>query len=653
MSARPRRPFRPLLAALALCSMPAAVSAASSPADTNRAIHFPAANAGMHRLIEERARLQTEAARECRAFREFKFTNRLAESGITFEQRSVEDASKAWKPVHYDHGTGLAVADADGDGRPDLYFVNQLGPNALWRNLGGGRFEDITARAGVALEGRIHAGASFADLDNDGDPDLFVAAVRTGNALLENLGGGRFRDVTAPAGLEYNGHSSAAVLFDYDGDGLLDVFLVNVGVYTTDDKHPEGFYRSITNAFHGHLHPARAEASRLYRNLGGLKFRDVSAQAGLLDRSWSGDATFTDLNQDGHPDLYVLNMQGDDHYYENDRGRRFVDRTAALFPKTPWGTMGGKFFDYNRDGLLDLFLTDMHSDMTEPQTQEGRRTLQPGFEKIKSEAWCMRFWTDDFLQGASNNIFGNAFFENRGGGRFEEVSQRLGAETYWPWGVSVGDLNADGFEDVFVTAGMGFPFRYAINSVLLNDGGRRFFDAEFLLGVEPRAGGRIDRPLFLLECSGADKAHDLCRRKSGPWTVWGSLSSRSSALFDLDDDGDLDLVTNEMNDHPQVLVSDLAARKQVHFLKVRLVGAKSNRDGLGATVRVQAGGRTFTQFHDGKSGYLAQSSLPLYFGLGAAARAERVEVAWPSGRRQAVTEGIPANGLLTLREPAE
>jgi hypothetical protein len=199
---------------------------------------------------------------------------------------------------------------------------------------------------------------------------------------------------------------------------------------------------------------------------------------------------------------------------------------------------------------------------------------------------------------------------------------------------------------------MGYPFRYAINSVLLNEQGTRFFDAEFLLGVEPRANGAIERKVFDLDCAGVDRAHQLCGKRETSVAVYGSLSTRSSVLFDLDDDGDLDIVTNEQNDRPQVLISDLTERQKIRFLKVRLWGSRSNRDGLGAVVKVHGGGKIFTQFADGKSGYLAQSSLPLYFGLGEA-KAERVEVTWPSGRTQSVGEAIGENGLITIREPSE
>lgn len=643
-----RRP----LSFLSLCLIGLSVAAGRVDAADARVVHYPPANAGIPGLLAERHRRQAEAAAPFKARRDFTFTNRLEESRITFHQHSVDDALKWWKPAHYDHGSGLAAADVDNDGRVDFYFVNQLGPNQLWRNLGGGRFEDITGSSGTAVPGRVHVAAAFGDIDNDGDADLFVTTIRDGNVLFENVGQGKFREISREAGVDHRGHSSGAAFLDFDRDGLLDLFVCNVGAFTRDETGAGGFRRALTNAFHGHLFPERSERKLLYRNLGGRKFREISAEIGLRDESWAGDVTFTDLNGDGYPDLYLPNMQGDDHYYENAGGRRLVDRTLDFFPKTPWGSMGAKFVDYNLDGRFDLYVTDMHSDMTETQTRVGRTTLQSEFEKSRSEVWCTAFWTDAFLQGASNNIFGNAFYRNPGAAPFEEIAQAVGAETYWPWGVSAGDLNADGYEDLFVTAGMGYPFRYAINSVLLNERGQRFFDAEFLVGVEPRANGQIDREMFVLDCAGADRDHQLCGRGAAPVAVHGALSSRSSIAVDLDDDGDLDIVTNEQNDRPQVLISNLAQRHAIQCLKVRLAGSRSNRDGLGATVKVHAGGRILTQFADGKSGYLAQSSVPLYFGLGDA-KAGRVEVTWPSGRTQTVQENLPANGLITVREPRE
>ena len=602
-------------------------------------------------FLAKRKEEQEAAAKGRQAFFGFQFTNRVSESQIRFEHHIVDDAGKNYQAAHYDHGNGLAAADVDGDGLVDLYFTSQLGRNELWRNLGQGKFEDLTAQAGVALPDQISVAAAFADIDNDGLPDLFVTTVRHGNHLFRNLGHGRFQEITREAGLEYSGHSSGAVFFDFDRDGNVDLFLTNVGRYTSDQKGPGGYFLALPDAFYGHMHPERTEFSILYRNLGGGRFKDVSAEMNLRDGSWSGDATFTDLNQDGFPDLYVLNMQGDDHYYENLGGKGFADKTAAYFPKTPWGAMGIKFFDYNRDGLLDLFVTDMHSDMTRQQTEEAGR-FRLDVEKRKSEAYCSIQWTEEYLQGSSNNIFGNAFYENQGQGHFAEVSDRLGVETYWPWGISVGDLNADGFEDVFVAAGMGYPFRYAINSVLLNEHGTRFFDGEFLLGVEPRSGGRLGKIWFTLDCSGPDRTNSLCAGKSGSVSVPGSLSSRSSVIVDLDNDGDLDIVTLDFNDRPQVLISNLSDRRQIHYLKVELAGVRSNRDGLGATVKLHAGDKTWTQYRDGKSGHLAQSSLPLYFGLGEVDKIDSIEVLWPSGIKQNV-ERPALNRVIKIREAGE
>lgn len=606
------------------------------------------------RSLEINKQKQIGAAKAWKCFHDFQFSDRYEQSGIRFEHQPVDDAAKNYKAVHYDHGNGLAVADVDGDGRLDVYFVNQLGGNQLWRNLGSGRFEDITATAGLALADKICVTASFGDIDNDGSPDLFVTTVRMGNHLFKNLGRGEFKDITRESGIGSESsrarHSSGAVFFDFNNDGLLDLFLTNVGNYTTNDKGRGGFYLGRTDAFQGWRFQLRSEPSILYQNLGAGKFRDVSKEMSLEHSGWSGDATFCDLNEDGYPELYVVSMSGDDKYYENERGKRFVDKSAAYFPKTPWGTMGVKFFDYNLDGLMDLFVTDMHSDMTGAQIRAGEKDYSPRFEKQKSEVWCSVEWSAADYARASNNILGNAFYQNQGGGNFIEISDKIGAETFWPWGISVADLNADGYEDVFVTAGMGYPLRYAINSVLLNEAGQRFVDSELVLGVEPRKGNRIEKEFFTLDCSGEDKRNLLCRDRTGLVTVLGSTSSRSSVAMDLDDDGDLDIVTNEWGDHPQVLISNLSDKKQIRYLKIRLIGTDANRDGLGATVRVHSGGKVYARYNDGKSGYLSQSSMPLYFGLDSANPVERIEVSWPSGKKQVLTKDIPLNQLLSITQ---
>ena len=614
-----------------------AAQAAPAPASVEpTVVHIPPEDIGASTL-QARALAEHNALSKLLAPVGFRFFDRAPESGITFIHHIVDDAGKTYKPAHYDHGNGLAAADVNGDGRIDLYFTSQMGRNELWLNEGGGHFRDATAEAGVGLDGRVSVSASFADIDNDGDDDLYVTTVRMGNALFENDGKGRFRDISKQAGVDYVGHSSGAVFLDYDGDARLDLFLVNVGSYTLEERGRGAYYLARQDAFTGHMFPDRTEYSVLYHNLGGNRFRDVSEQAGLHDGSWSGDAVVTDFNRDGRPDLYVFNMQGDNHYYEN-AGGKFVDRTAAVFPKTPWGAMGGKAFDYDNDGDLDFLITDMHSDMVKesPPEDERIKLVFQGAEK--------------FFNEPANNIFGNAFWVNEGNGSFHEASMELGLENYWPWGVSVDDLNADGFRDVLITASMNYPWRYGVNSLLINNRGKGFLDAEMTLGIEPRRDGKTSKEWFTLDCSGEDKEHRLCTGRSGTVSVMGTLGTRSSVIFDLDDDGDLDIVTNELNDRPMVLVSDLAQRRRIQWVKVHLIGTVSNRDGIGAEVTVRAGGRSFVALMDGATGYLAHGALPLYFGLGEATSIEGIDVRWPSGGKQTVPGPIVPGRTVEVRE---
>ena len=593
--------------------------------------------------LAERAAAQKLAMQQANVFHDFLFQDKQPESGITFVNRVVDDAAKDYKGVHYDHGNGVAIADINNDGRYDIYFVNQLGDNELYQNLGDGKFQNITEQAGVAVANRIGVTASFADIDNDGDADLFTT-VRGGNVLFENDGTGRFTDISSAAGLDYVGHSSSAVFFDYDRDGLLDMFLTNPGVYTSDETRGPNHFVGYVDAFSGHLKPERSEQSILYRNLGDNRFQDVSAEVGLLDESWAGAASPVDVNQDGWLDLYVLSMQGHDEYYENQAGRRFLNRSREVFPRTPWGAMGIKVFDFDNDQHLDIFITDMHTDMID-EALGARRFWHA--EKMKmTDQYGPRYLKTD-----GNHILGNAFFHNQGNGTFQEISDDIGVETYWPWGLSVGDLNADGFEDIFITGSMNYPYRYAVNSLLLNEEGKLFRDSEFVLGVEPRRDRRTCQPWFELDCDGTDAQHELSQGRQGTIEVWGALGSRSSVVFDLDDDGDLDIVTNEFHSAPMVLVSNLADKlPDLHYLSIQLQGTQSNRGGLGATVQIKAGKQSMIKVQDGQSGYLSQSIYPLYFGLGDAPIVDEINVTWTTGKRQVLGGPIETNRVLTIVE---
>ncbi|MFT7560478.1 MAG: cytochrome oxidase Cu insertion factor (SCO1/SenC/PrrC family) [Flavobacteriales bacterium] len=601
--------------------------------------------------VKDRMETQLEASKEFEVFKGFNFNDETSGSGITFRHKIVDDAGASWKAAHYDHGNGIAVADVDQDGLYDIYFTTLIGSNELWRNIGNGKFENITASAGLLIDNGVGMSASFADIDNDGDPDLYITKVRVGNLLFENDGKGHFKDITNRSQTGIKAHSAGAVFFDYNRDGLLDLFVTNVGVYTSEQQGYASMYTetgqissgskynfAFKDAFSGHLKPERSEASVLFKNLGNNTFKNVNKELNFSEAGWNGDATVIDGNNDGWPDLYIIDMQGHDQYYENVKGKQFIRKSRELFPKTSWGSMGVKSFDYDNDGDMDIFVTDMHSDMRDDLFGSG--------EELKSP----QPYPTQFLASGGNELFGNAFYRNDGHGKYTEISDQIGAENFWPWGLSSGDLNADGFEDVFIPSSMNFPFRYAPNSLLLNNMGKGFLDSEYVLGVEPRKNNSTSAPWFEVYCSGADAQSSTCNGIKGPRVIWGALGSRSSVIFDLDADGDLDIVTLEFNQPPMVLISNLSEQKNINYLKINLVGTKSNKSGIGAIIKVFAGDDIYTKAHDGKSGYLSQSLLPVYFGLDDNRSVDKIEVTWPSGKKQKISKNIDLNTLMTINE---
>ena len=294
--------------------------------------------------LESRRQAQLATAEQFNVFCDFAFSDRLEDSAIRFRNRITPDSGRDYRPNHYDHGNGMAIADVDGDGLYDIYFVTQVGDNELWRNLGGGKFEDITQRAGVAAKS-IGVSASFADIDNDGDPDLYVTVLRRGNILFENDGTGTFKDISQDAGLDYKGHPSAAVFFDYNGDGLLDIFLTVVGQYTTDElkkasyskDSPYKYYAGFNDGFSGHLKPERTETSILFKNEGDNRFVDVSEKVGLQDESWAGAASPIDVNEDGWPRSIRFEYAGARPILRKHRGQTFCRQEPRGFSPNPLG----------------------------------------------------------------------------------------------------------------------------------------------------------------------------------------------------------------------------------------------------------------------------------------------------------------------------
>ena len=569
---------------------------------------------------------------------EVRFEDTIESSGIGFTMGFLpNEQGPRFRINLYDHGCGVAVADVNGDGHDDVYFCNQLGPNALYVGDGKGHFTDVTAAAGVGLDDRISVSATFADYDGDGDQDLYVATTRGGNSLFRNKGDGTFEDVTEKAGLTLVAHSESAAFFDADGDGDLDLLVTNTARWTTGEYDERAKYFVGPGGLFQMMGSPK-ELNRFYRNKGDGTFEDASEASGLAGLGWAGDVTVFDMDEDGDLDVFVGNMFGRSQLYRNDGKGRFTEVTKETLGRTSWGTVGSKAFDYDGDGRLDLYLTDMHSDMwmdarDDPQNipehkkfssiygplvEMGLRTQQ----NADTDAEVLGFKVTEV-------VFGSTLFHALGHGRFEETSDQAGLETLWPWGIGTGDFDGDGSVDLYIASAMGYPYSYWRSPLLMNDGHGRFTDHAASAGIDPPLGGT-----------------NLRRWMNG---LQASKSSRSVATADFDHDGRLDLVVNNFNDRPYLLMNRSPKRS---WVELRLVGAGADRDAVGALVKLTVDGRVLVRQVETATGYLAQSSHVLHFGLGDAKKIDRMEIRWPSGRTQTL-DGPEIDGLRVVQEPTK
>jgi len=469
-------------------------------------------------------------------------------------------------------GAGCAFFDADGDGWVDLFFVNSKGLPALYRNNHNGTFTDITKGSG--LDVMVYGmGVAIGDYDNDGRDDLYLTAL-DGDRLFHNEGGGKFRDITKSSGIQNASFGTSAAWFDYDRDGKLDLFVANYVQWSPQHD----LWCSLDGATKSYCTPEsyKGTRSRLFHNLGGGRFEDVTERAGLGDpTSKSLGVTVLDYNGDGWPDLFVANDTQPNKLYRNLGNGTFKEEgmTAGVA--------------YGEDGVARGAMGADAGDYD----RSGRPHLLVG--------------------NFANQMLG--LYHNEGNGLFvdEAPSSTVGRASLLSlsFGVFFFDYDLDGYPDIF-----------AANGHIEDEVGR----------VQPKVAYR-ELPL-LFHNLGNHKFENVSGQVGAAFQH--PMVARGAAYADFDHDGDLDLAI-AANNGPACLWRNDGGNRN-HWLHVELSGTKSNRDGIGAVVRVEsASGKQWNMLRSGSS-YCSQSELALTFGLGRDSTA-KVEVDWPSGTRQQFT----------------
>ena len=562
------------------------------------------------------------------------------------------------------NGSGVAAGDVDGDGWCDLFFCAIDSENVLYRNLGNWNFQDVTREAGLAVAFQNCTGAVFADVDGDGDLDLLVTSLGHGVRLFQNDGRGRFKEVTEAAGLKSSAGSMSMALADIDGDGDLDLYVANYRTDTIADL-PTTTFRvetvngrpvvALVNGEPGTLPKwtnrfdvtasgrvlELGEPDFLYLNDGTGRFRPISFTGGaFLDedgaplkeapRDWGLAVQMHDFTGDGRPDIYVCNdYSSPDRIWINDGAGRFHAAARTAVRTTSTFSMGVDFADIDRDGQVDIFVVDMLS------PDHRKRNVQLG-ERAPFQ-WPIGI-LDNRPQANRNTLQ-----RNRGDGTFAEIAFYSGVEASdWSWGPIFLDVDLDGYEDILVTNGQLRDFQNIdrANQIGAFKAGKKLTQSEILSLIAQFPSLRTPNLVF---------------RNRGQWRfeemgeAWGFATpgiSQGMALADLDNDGDLDVIVNNLTDAPGIYRNQANAPR----IAVRLEGEAPNRAGIGARIKVLGGPVEQSQEMICGGRYLSGDQAVRAFAAGAAGHPLKVEVAWRSGKRSSIP--AEANFIYEIAERA-
>ncbi len=549
------------------------------------------------------------------------FENRPAPRGRTMftvlpaEQTGLKtenpyDDPRMWAGLYHEFedgsiGTGVAIGDYDGDGRPDVFVVSKTKGCRLFRNLGGYRFEDVTAKAGVGAEAGVwNLGATFVDINNDGLLDIYVCRFNAPNLLYVNQGDGTFREMAHAYGLDVKDASVMAAFCDYDRDGALDLYLtVNL---LDSEKHPSG------------------QRGYLFHNNRDGTFTNVTEQAGISGETQSHSATWWDFDNDGWPDLYVANDYGvPDKLYHNNRDGTFTNVIDQVLPHTSSFSMGSDLGDVRNAGRIDLLVADMAAS-THQKDQRFMAGEREGMRETSAP-------TPKYNR--------SALYINTGAGRLQEAAILAGfSATDWTWSVRFEDLDNDGRQDLFVTNG----FNRNPDSDVIERASHAGSSAERIRILR-------DTPMRLESHFAFRNAGDLeFENVSSEWGLDQRGVSFGAAFGDLGGNGNLDLVYTNYEGGVTLLRND---SDRGHRANIYLRGTTSNRFGVGAIVRVESSLGVQVRQLVLARGYLSSSEPMLHFGFGQDTVIRRMEVTWPNGRIQTF-ENLPVDRRYTVTEPS-
>jgi enediyne biosynthesis protein E4 len=561
------------------------------------------------------------------------------QTGITFANNiATTDSLNVQTDVYVYNGAGVGVGDIDNDGLPDIYFAGNMVSSRLYLNKGGMRFEDVTTRAGVGTS-RWATGVAMADINNDGYLDIYVSVsgpawskgAQRANLLFINNGNRTFTEEAARYGIADTGFTTHAAFLDYDRDGCLDLFLL--------ENSPEDFSRGTVST-----HPSGMQGETpgshnvLYRNNCNGTFTNVSEQAGIVrDAGFGLGVAVADFNEDGWPDIYVSNdVTPNDVLYINNGNGTFTNKRGEWLKHTSSAGMGVDVADFNNDGWPDIAQVDMAPhDLSRRKRMTGLTTLSE-IQQLRS-----RGFREDFGVNAlqlNSGVVGNGEIA------FSDIANLAGvATTDWSWSPLFADFDNDGNKDLFI--GNGYP--KAVN------------DLDYMAAANAaRRRGNVKGALKMLEQLPPYDVSNYFFLNNGDLTftdktqAWGldrPSFSYGAAYADLDNDGRLDLVVNNIDAPAFVYQNVESLDDQHHYLRVKLEGDSPNRRGIGASVTVTVRGRKQYLYESPYRGFMSTVDDRLHFGLGASKSIDSLAVTWSDGRYQVLTN-VGVDRQVVLRQ---